>query len=235
MPRPGEPDYYRSRARAEGYVARAVYKLKEVDEKYHLIKPGQRVLDLGCSPGSWLQYIASRVGPGGLVVGVDAAPPAIEVVPPLYFVHGEVTSLDLETIIAISPMFDVVVSDLAPKTTGMRQVDQQRSLELASLAWEWARQLLREGGHFLVKVFEGPGYLCPGGSPEEEFQYLSADKAGRIPSCQPGNLSFGPQETGRPGRPPGAQIRTPAAISPSGRETVGGLRIFGKCEAPSLS
>ena len=156
MPRPGEPDYYRSRARAEGYVARAVYKLKEVDEKYHLIKPGQRVLDLGCSPGSWLQYIASRTGPGGLVVGVDANPPAIEVVPPLYFVQGEITSLDLETIIAISPMFDVVLSDLAPKTTGMRQVDQQRSLELAQLAWEWARQLLREGGHFLVKVFEGP-------------------------------------------------------------------------------
>ena len=156
MPRPGQPDFYRSRARAEGYVARAVYKLKEVDEKYHLIKQGQRVLDLGCSPGSWLQYIASRTGPGGLVVGVDATPPAIEVVPPLYFVHGEVTSLDLATIIALSPVFDVVVSDLAPKTTGQRQVDQQRSLELAFLAWEWARKLLREGGHFLVKVFEGP-------------------------------------------------------------------------------
>lgn len=156
MPRPGEPDYYRSRARAEGYVARAVYKLKEVDEKYHLFKQGQRVLDLGCSPGSWLQYIVSRTGVGGLVVGVDATPPEIEVVPPLHFVHGEVTSLDLETITAISPIFDVVVSDLAPKTTGMRQVDQQRSLELAQLAWEWARRLLREGGHFLVKVFEGP-------------------------------------------------------------------------------
>jgi len=156
MPRPGEPDYYRSRARAEGYVARAVYKLKEVDEKYHLLKKGQRVLDLGCSPGSWLQYIAARIGPGGLVLGVDATPPAIEVVPPLHFVHGEVASLDLETIIAISPIFDVVVSDMAPKTTGLRPVDQQRSLELAQLAWEWARQLLREGGHFLVKVFEGP-------------------------------------------------------------------------------
>jgi 23S rRNA (uridine2552-2'-O)-methyltransferase len=127
-----------------------------VDEKYHLIKPGQRVLDLGCSPGSWLQYIAARVGPGGLVVGVDTAPLAIEVVPPLYFVQAEIASIDLETIRAISPMFDVVLSDLAPKTTGMRQVDQQRSLELASLAWEWARQLLRCGGHFLVKVFEGP-------------------------------------------------------------------------------
>jgi 23S rRNA (uridine2552-2'-O)-methyltransferase len=156
MPRPGQPDFYRSRARAEGYVARAIYKLKEVDEKYHLFKKGQRVLDLGCSPGSWLQYIASRTGPGGLVVGVDATPPAIEVVPPLYFVQGEVTSLDLETIVALTPVFDVVVSDLAPKTTGLRQVDQQRSLELAFQAWEWARQLLREGGHFLVKVFEGP-------------------------------------------------------------------------------
>jgi 23S rRNA (uridine2552-2'-O)-methyltransferase len=156
MPRPGQPDFYRSRARAEGYVARAIYKLKEVDEKYHLFKADQRVLDLGCSPGSWLQYIASRTGPGGLVVGVDANPPEIEVAPPLYFVHGVVTSLGLETITAISPVFDVVVSDLAPKTTGMRQVDQQRSLELAFLAWEWADKLLRAGGHFLVKVFEGP-------------------------------------------------------------------------------
>jgi 23S rRNA (uridine2552-2'-O)-methyltransferase len=156
MPRPGQPDFYRTRARAEGYVARAIYKLKEVDEKYHLFKVDQRVLDLGCSPGSWLQYIAGRTGPGGLIVGVDANPVEIEVAPPLYFVQGEVTSIDLKTIKAISPVFDVVVSDLAPKTTGMRQVDQQRSLELAFLAWEWATKLLRAGGHFLVKVFEGP-------------------------------------------------------------------------------
>ena len=156
MPRPGEPDFYRSRARAEGYVARAIYKLKEVDEKYHLFKEGQRVLDLGCSPGSWLQYIGARIGPRGMVVGVDANPPEIEMAPPLYFVQGEVTSIDLKTVMAISPVFDVVVSDMAPKTTGMRQVDQQRSLELAFVAWEWASKLLRCGGHFLVKMFEGP-------------------------------------------------------------------------------
>jgi 23S rRNA (uridine2552-2'-O)-methyltransferase len=156
MPRPGQPDFYRNRARAEGYVARAIYKLKEVDDKYHLFKTDHRVLDLGCSPGSWLQYIASRIGPGGLVVGVDANPLRIEVTPPLYFLQGEVTSIDLDTIRAISAGFDVVVSDMAPKTTGMRQVDQQRSLELAYLAWEWAEKLLRTGGHFLVKVFEGP-------------------------------------------------------------------------------
>jgi 23S rRNA (uridine2552-2'-O)-methyltransferase len=156
MPRPGQPDFYRSRARAEGYVARAIYKLKEVDEKFHLFKEGQRVLDLGCSPGSWLQYIGARIGPRGLVVGVDANPVEIQVAPPLYFVQGEITSIGLKTIMAISPMFDVVVSDMAPKTTGMRQVDQQRSLELAFLAWEWANKMLRSGGHFLVKVFEGP-------------------------------------------------------------------------------
>lgn len=156
MPRPGQPDFYRSRARAEGYVARAIYKLKEVDDKYHLFKEGQRVLDLGCSPGSWLQYIGGRIGPQGLVVGIDAQPVEIKVAPPLYFVQAEITSIDLQTITAISPSFDVVVSDMAPKTTGMRQVDQQRSLDLAFLAWDWAAKLLRSGGHFLVKVFEGP-------------------------------------------------------------------------------
>jgi 23S rRNA (uridine2552-2'-O)-methyltransferase len=156
MPRPGQPDPYRQRARAEGYVARAIYKLKELDEKYRLFKAGQRVLDLGCSPGSWLQYIGGRVGPRGLVVGIDANPVEIETAPPLYYVQGDVASLDLETITAISPVFDVVVSDMAPKTTGMRQVDQQRSLDLAFLAWDWADRLLCRGGHFLVKVFEGP-------------------------------------------------------------------------------
>jgi len=94
MPRPGIPDPFRTRARAEGFVARAVYKLKEIDEKYRLFREGQRVLDLGCSPGSWLQYLASRVGPRGLVLGVDAAPLAIAGAPPLNFIQAEVGSLD---------------------------------------------------------------------------------------------------------------------------------------------
>jgi len=157
MPRPGVPDSYRTRARAEGYVARAVYKLKAIDGKYRLLQPGQHVLDLGCSPGSWLQYLASRVGPTGVVVGVDLTPLAIPVAPPVYFVLGDSAGLDLEAITAISPDFDAVVSDMAPRTTGIREVDQQRSLDLALTAWEWARKLLRPGGHFLVKVFEGPG------------------------------------------------------------------------------
>src|SRR4030042_29356 len=108
MPRPGVPDPSRRRAGAEGYVSRAVYKLKAIDEKYHLFRPGQRVLDLGCSPGSWLQYIGARVGPQGLVVGVDLITPRIDLSPPIYFLKGDFLSLAADTLKAISPVFEVV-------------------------------------------------------------------------------------------------------------------------------
>lgn len=170
MPRPGIPDPFRTRARAEGYVARAVYKLKEIDEKYRLFRQGQRVLDLGCSPGSWLQYIAARVGPRGLVLGVDAAALAIPVAPPLYFLQAEVQSLDLDLVTALSPIFDVVVSDMAPKTTGVRDVDQQRSLDLSMQALELARRFLVSGGHFLVKIFAGPDMPLLTTAMQKEFR-----------------------------------------------------------------
>lgn len=156
MPRPGVADSFRRQARAEGFVSRAVYKLKAIDEKYRLFRRGQRVLDLGCSPGSWLQYIARRIGPEGLALGVDLEAPQVSLAHPLYFVPGDVLSLDFEAIQTKSPYFNVIVSDLAPKTSGVKGVDQQRSLELAQRAWEAAQELLAPGGHFLVKIFEGP-------------------------------------------------------------------------------
>jgi 23S rRNA (uridine2552-2'-O)-methyltransferase len=156
MPRPGVPDSYRLKAKAQGFVSRAVFKLKAIDEKHSLFKAGQRVLDLGCSPGSWLQYIGARVGPQGVVVGVDLQPLEIEATPPLYFVCGDVASLDLGALKAISPYFDAVVSDMAPKTTGIREVDQERSLALARRALEYAQELVKPDGHFLVKIFAGP-------------------------------------------------------------------------------
>jgi len=170
MPRPGIPDPFRTRASAEGYVARAVYKLKEIDEKHRLFRAGQRVLDLGCSPGSWLQYIASRVGPRGLALGVDAAPLSIPAAPPLYFIQAEVGSLGLARLQAVSAVFEVVVSDLAPKTTGIKEVDQQRSLELAQQALELARGVLQPGGHFLVKIFAGPDVPVIAGAMQKEFR-----------------------------------------------------------------
>ncbi len=212
MPRPGVPDHYRRRARAEGYVARAIYKLKAIDAKYRLFQAGQRVLDLGCSPGSWLQYLGPRVGPGGLVLGVDAVPPAIKLTPPLHFLQGEVESLDLASIRALSPYFEVVVSDLAPKTTGIREVDQERSLALAWRAFEIARQLLKPGGHFLVKVFEGPQTSTlaaalgrtfhrfhrlkpPGSRPaSRELYFLGLDKRA-VPLPKEGPAPAGPRQT----------------------------------------
>ncbi|MFP3867821.1 MAG: RlmE family RNA methyltransferase [Desulfobacteraceae bacterium] len=151
-------DHYARQAKREHFVSRAVYKLKAVDEKYQLFRPGQRVLDLGCSPGSWLQYLGPRVGRQGLVVGVDRQTPVIDMVPPLYFISGDLEDLDLDQIKALSPEFDAILSDLAPATTGIRDVDHQRSMHLARLAWHWAQELLRPGGHFLVKVFEGPDF-----------------------------------------------------------------------------
>ncbi len=211
MPRPGIPDPFRTRARAEGFVARAVYKLKEIDAKYRLFREGQRVLDLGCSPGSWLQYIAARVGPRGLVVGVDASPLAIQVAPPLYFLQGEVGSLDLETIAALSPVFDVVVSDLAPKTTGVRDVDQQRSLDLARQALELARRFLKPGGHFLVKIFAGPDLPGLAAVIQKEFRtFRQVKPAGSRPASRElyllglNRLSPAPvlsDQAGGPGRP----------------------------------
>lgn len=156
MPRPGVPDAYRLRAKAQGFVSRAVFKLKAIDAKHRLFREGQRVLDLGCSPGSWLQYLGAQVGPQGLVVGVDQQSPAIEVTPPLYFVPGDISSLDFGALRSISPYFDAVVSDMAPRTTGIREVDQERSLELARQALAIAQELLKPGGNFLVKIFVGP-------------------------------------------------------------------------------
>ncbi len=156
MAHPRLPDPYRRQAQREGFASRAVYKLQAIDSRFRLFRAGQRVLDLGCSPGSWLQYVASRVGADGLVVGIDQAPLVISPQPPIHYLAMDVLSLDLTALMVLSPYFDVVVSDLAPATCGIKEVDQQRSLSLAEAAWACARQVLRPGGHFLVKVFEGP-------------------------------------------------------------------------------
>jgi 23S rRNA (uridine2552-2'-O)-methyltransferase len=184
-------------------VSRAVYKLKEIDERYGLFQEGQRVLDLGCSPGSWLQYVAARLGPGGLLVGIDLTPPEIELAPPLYFIPGELLSLDLKKITALSPFFDVVLSDLAPKTTGLKEVDQQRSLELAGRAWDLAQQLLRPGGHFLVKVFEGPDLPRLAGRLQAAFRLCRRVKpAGSRPaSPEIYLLSLNKRKIPAPGKP----------------------------------
>jgi 23S rRNA (uridine2552-2'-O)-methyltransferase len=151
-------DHYFRRAKKEGFIARSVYKLEEVDRRVRLLRPGQRVLDLGCHPGSWLQYCARAVGKRGLVVGVDTRTISIELPPHVHFIQADVFELLPADLNHISDEFDVVLSDLAPATTGIRSVDSSRSFTLFQRALTLADDFLVPGGHFLGKIFQGPGF-----------------------------------------------------------------------------
>ncbi|MDR1164585.1 MAG: RlmE family RNA methyltransferase [Deltaproteobacteria bacterium] len=145
---------YAARARREGYPARSVYKLSEFDEKQKLLRPGQKILDLGCAPGSWSLYAQEKVGPRGRVIGVDLQKPALESGGTFIFAERDIALPPTPEIRAVGP-FDLVLSDLAPRTTGRRDADSYRSLELSRAAFAWARSLLKERGDFLFKIFQG--------------------------------------------------------------------------------
>jgi 23S rRNA (uridine2552-2'-O)-methyltransferase len=158
MSKRDKPDYFSRRARQENFASRAVYKLADIDQKFRLFHAGQRVLDLGCAPGSWLQYISSRVGPQGLVVGLDRQEVKLNLGPRVHLWQVDMADFNPAELKSLSPVFDVVVSDLAPATSGVKDVDHQRSLTLARLSWDFAGVLLATGGHYLVKVFQGPDF-----------------------------------------------------------------------------
>jgi len=152
-------DHYFKKAKSEKYPARSVYKLKEADQKYRLLKKGQAVLDLGAAPGSWSKYALEKVGPRGIVVGVDLSPVKISAAN-FRFLLADIFELSPEDLLRLAgrPAFDVVLSDMAPKTTGDRSGDHFRSIALAERALELAEALLRPGGVFMVKVFEGEAF-----------------------------------------------------------------------------
>jgi 23S rRNA (uridine2552-2'-O)-methyltransferase len=148
-------DHFGERAKREGYPARSVYKLKEIDHRLQLLRRGQRVLDLGASPGSWTQYAAQRVEREGKVVGIDLNPARIALPPHVTFQTLDIFQLDaLETFGAGS--FDLVLSDMAPHTSGQRHRDQFGSYELYARALEIASLVLVPGGSFVGKIFQGP-------------------------------------------------------------------------------
>jgi 23S rRNA (uridine2552-2'-O)-methyltransferase len=147
-------EFYTTLAKKENYPARSVYKLKEMDRKHNLIKPGDRILDLGCFPGSWLLYLSSRVGDKGLVVGVDIE--RIKITKPANAIFIQKSVLDLSAT-DFKNKFEVVVSDLAPKTSGLKSLDSAKSLELAHKSFSLAKLVLVEGGYFVCKIFAGEG------------------------------------------------------------------------------
>ena len=144
-------DRFGKRARREGFPARSVYKLQEIDRRTQLLRSGQRVLDLGAAPGSWTLYAAERVGPRGHVLAIDLQELRIDAPP-----NVEVRQGDAQEVGSLGGPFDVVLSDMAPKTSGQRAADQYRSYELVMTALQIARQALKPGGSFVAKLFQGP-------------------------------------------------------------------------------
>jgi 23S rRNA (uridine2552-2'-O)-methyltransferase len=149
-------DHYFHQAKKDNYLARAVYKLKEIQNKYKILRPGDRVLDLGAAPGSWLQYTSQIVGGKGLVVGVDLKAMDHSFPANVVTLERDIfdTDLGLELVERFPP-FDVVLSDMAPATSGIRVADSARSASLFEEALRLAEISLKYQGHFLAKIFQG--------------------------------------------------------------------------------
>jgi 23S rRNA (uridine2552-2'-O)-methyltransferase len=146
------PDAKTRAAKAQGYPARSVFKLQEIDRRVRLLSRGQRVLDLGAAPGSWSLYASERVGAIGRVLAVDRSPILQAFAPNVTVIEGDALSLDNQALAAFAP-YDVVLSDMAPSTSGAKGSDQARSFELFMRALEVARALGRDGSHFVGKLF----------------------------------------------------------------------------------
>lgn len=151
-------DHYFKRAKAENYPARSVYKLKELDVKFSLLKPGLKVLDLGAAPGSWSLFAAQKVGPAGRVLALDIQTTEQEFPENVRFLVHDAFEDSPELLAIMEPLlpFDLVMSDMAPRTTGVKFTDQARSLELCERARDVALRRLKPGGDFVAKIFEGP-------------------------------------------------------------------------------
>lgn len=152
-------DPFVKKANAEGWRSRAVFKLQEIDEKDRLIKPGMRIVDLGAAPGGWSQYVTRKLNGRGQVIALDILP--MDQLPDVTFIQGDFTEQvvfeNLMQILDNQPC-DLVISDMAPNMSGMKSVDQPRSMYLVELALEFATEVLKPEGVFLAKVFQGEGF-----------------------------------------------------------------------------
>ncbi|AXK38377.1 23S rRNA (uridine(2552)-2'-O)-methyltransferase RlmE [Crenobacter cavernae] len=149
-------DHYVHQAQKDGYRSRAAYKLLEINEKDKLIRPGGIIADLGSAPGSWSQVAARLVGDKGRVFALDILP--MNAIAGVDFIQGDFREdavLDEFVRLLDGRALDLVISDMAPNISGMNAIDQARSFHLTELALEFAREHLKPGGHFLVKVFQG--------------------------------------------------------------------------------
>lgn len=168
-------DAFYRRAKEEGYRSRAAYKLLELNRRFHLIRPGDRVVDLGAAPGGWLQVASQLAGKKGRVLGVDVQPIEPIAEENVLILQGDVTSEECQERIMelLESWADCVLSDLSPRLSGIRYADVSRSSELVRSALQIASRLLRAGGNFLVKTFVG-----------EELNALSLELKGHFRSLK---------------------------------------------------
>ena len=177
-------DPYFRRAKEEGYRARSAYKLLQIQERFHVLHRGDTVLDLGAAPGSWSQVATRLVGSDGLVIAVDLQP--IEPIEDVLTIQGDMTSAEVQEELATAAggPVDIVLSDAAPNVSGIRLRDHAFSIALVYSALDIAQRLLRPGGSFVAKVFEG-----------EDFARLLVDLRNRFQRVKP----FYPDATRREG------------------------------------
>ena len=150
----GREDSKYRQAKREGYLARSVYKLKELNERYRLLKPGLNVLDLGCHPGSWLQYTAQIIKNNGFITGVDIQALEFSLPANVNFIQKDLFEVTEKELVLVSEKpYDLVLCDVAPRTTGIVHADNVKSALLTSRALELACRLLKPGGNFVSKIF----------------------------------------------------------------------------------
>ncbi|MFP4475579.1 MAG: RlmE family RNA methyltransferase [Desulfatibacillaceae bacterium] len=151
-------DSHTRRAKKQGFPARSVYKLEELQNKYRILGSGHKVLDLGCAPGSWLLYAAKVASPGGHVLGIDIQEVQLPENTPARVMQADIFDLSPAQLEEIGAGYDVVLSDMAPNTTGIRGVDALRSVALCEHALDLADRVLSPGGTFVCKIFQGAGF-----------------------------------------------------------------------------
>jgi len=157
--RPGQwRDHYTDKAKKNRYPARSVYKLKEIQSRYRLFRKGDRILDLGCYPGSWLLYAAELVGAKGRVLGIDLNPVAVKLPPQAEAMTGDILEMGGDFTNLGDRRFTGVISDMAPATTGIKHVDSARSHLLCETALYTAQAVLSSGGFFVCKIFQGSDF-----------------------------------------------------------------------------
>jgi len=177
------PDYYAKRAKQEHFPARSVYKLQEIQKKFALMRRGQRVLDLGCAPGSWAKFAAGIVGSSGRVIGIDQKPVTEKLPGHVLLLNEDVLALaeaPQQCEALVDGPVDVVLSDMAPSTTGKKDVDAARSWHLSRAALTIAGEVLASGGAFVCKIFQG-----------EDFEGFVAEVKAGFQTCK----TFKPRST----------------------------------------